>query len=429
MSAGASLADLPLLRRWASVLFTLSITLIFAVSPMALAAIGINYDSPGGAMWQKLHPATYICALAFTLNVAGQTRPMAFLKSLPARFPGASLFFISWILLISYALLVQHLPIAALIETYLVALVALLIDDDLGDDTHRFLRLFIHSLLFVNAVIGIFEFVTHYRLFPYVLSGEELTEDYRSTALLGHPLMNAGTSGAYALCLLLGADKTLATTPRMLLLGVQFLGLAAFGGRTSILMTGLIMSGILVKEFALILLGKRFDISRLIVAMFIVPVVMAGAIYAVSAGVFDDLIGRFVDDKGSAKARVVMLQMFDAFDITDLLIGPNPDVVSSKQRTLGIGVGIENTWIAMMFQYGAAMTFFFVIGLLALFWEFWRRSRPGATVLFLFFFVIITSAIGLSAKTTMFDQFALLLLYIFPKDSGDKETRLSSRRL
>jgi len=189
------------------------------------------------------------------------------------------------------------------------------------------------------------------------------------------------------------------------------------------------MSAILVKEFALILLGKRFDISRLLVAMLIVPVITAGAIYAVSAGVFDDLIGRFVDDKGSAQARIVMMQMFDAFDLADLMLGPNPDIVSSTQRTLGIGVGIENTWIAMMFQYGVAMTFFFVIGLLALFWEFWRRSGPGATLVFLFFFVIITSAIGLAAKTMMFDQFALLLLYIFPKSSGDKEARLNIGRL
>ncbi len=420
--AAAPLRGVDDMSRWASALLVISLVAVFSVSPMALGAMGVNYDSVGGAMWQKLHPATYTAALALAVHISGQRRPLAYIRALPARFPGATFFFVIWILLIAYAALVQHLPITALIETYLIAVVALIMHDDLTTGSRAFIRVFLHVILFVNSTIGVFEFVTHLRLFPYVLSGEEVTGDYRSTALLGHPLLNAATTGAYVLCLFFGADAALAPLARVLLIGVQILGLAAFGGRTAIMMCTLIISGGLLKDFGLLLMGRRFDLRRLLLFIFITPVVLGAIGYAVSAGVFDDLIGRFVDDNGSAEARVIMVKMFDAFDVADLMLGPNPDLVSSTQRSLGIAVGIENTWVALMFQYGALMTAFFICGLLALFWEFWRQARRGAIFLFLYFFVIISSAIGLAAKTTMFIEFAILLLFMFNdefKDSGD----------
>lgn len=409
-------------RRWSSALLVVSVMIVFSVSPMALGALGVNYDSVGGAFWQKLHPATFIAAVAFFLHVLGERRPWAYLKNLPARFPGAALFVAIWLLLIAYAVLVQHLPITALIETFLLAVVALLMHDDLTFEMRDFLRVFLHVLLFVNAALGVFEFLTHYRLFPYVISGEEVTGDYRSTALLGHPLLNAGTTGAYVLCLYLGADAALKPLTRTLLIGLQILGLAAFGGRTSLLMSSVIMGGGLLKDFALLLLGRRFDARRVLAVILISPAVVIALAYAVSAGLFDDLIGRFIDDNGSAEARIIMIKMFDAFDFTDLMLGPDPEAVSSTQRTLGIGVGIENTWIALLFQDGALMTLFFVVGLCALFWEFWRRSRKGAAFLFLFFIVVISSAIGLASKTTMFLQFALLLLFMFNAETTDQSS-------
>jgi hypothetical protein len=421
------LAGRAAMQRWATRIFTIAAILLFCVSPMALGVIGFNYDGAGGAMWQKLHPATYAAALAFALDIASKPAPMAFIKELPARFPGAALFFISWVLTIVYAVLVQHLPVTSLIETYFIALIALLIADDLGPETHLFLRRFIHVVLFANAVIGVIEFVTHWRLFPYVLSGEELTYDYRSTALLGHPLLNAGITGAYALCLFLGADKSLPPLARVIMICVQILGLAAFGGRTSMLMCGLIMGGVLVKDFALILLGKRFDLGRLLGTIFFVPVIIGGAAYAIYAGIFDDLIARFVDDNGSAEARVTMMRMFDAFDLTDLLLGPSPEAVTSTQRSLGIAVAIENTWIALMFAYGIIMSSLFIIGLLALFWEIWRRSARGATLLLVFFIVVISSAVGLASKTMKLNQFTLVMLFVFPGEARPSPARSGPR--
>jgi hypothetical protein len=62
------------------------------------------------------------------------------------------------------------------------------------------------------------------------------------------------------------------------------------------------------------------------------------------------------------------------------------------------------------------MEAFFVVALFALFFEFWRRSRPGVTLLFAYFIAIISSAIGLAAKTLIFAQFSVLLLVLFARD-------------
>lgn len=413
-----SLAATPLRRLftakgWASALFVVAVGGVFFVSEMALAAIGINYDSVGGAMWQKLHPATYAASLAIAFDILARARPVAHVKHLLAKFPGATFFLANLLLLIVYAVLVQQTPITSLIEPYVIAIVALFMYDDIAPDTRELLRRFLHTLLFVNAVIGLLEFATHLRLFPYVISGEPVEGDYRSTAMLGHPLSNASTTGAYVLCLFFGGDSALTPMQRTMLMVPQILVMAAFGGRTAILASSLIIGASLLKGFALLVVGTRFDIRRLLTPVVVAPLILSAVAFAVSVGLLDEPISRFVDDNGSAEARVTIMRLFSTFEFGDLMLGPKPDLVNSALSTLGIEIGIENTWIALIFQYGALMTLFFVLGLLALFWEFWRQAHSGATLLFIYFFIIISSSTGLSAKTMIFVHFALLLLFLF----------------
>jgi O-antigen ligase len=97
-------------------------------------------------------------------------------------------------------------------------------------------------------------------------------------------------------------------------------------------------------------------------------------------------------------------------------------------KRLGLEIGIENTWLALVFQYGLLMTIVFVIGLFLLFWEFWRRTREGGALLFLYFLIIISSAMGLAAKTMIFAQFAILLLFLFAKDPDAEPSPLRLQR-
>ena len=66
-----------------------------------------------------------------------------------------------------------------------------------------------HALLLLNATIGIVEFASGLRFTPLVAAGVVIEDDWRSTALLGHPLANASLTGAYILMLALGAGRDL----------------------------------------------------------------------------------------------------------------------------------------------------------------------------------------------------------------------------
>ena len=180
---------------------------VFVVSTMALQALGVRYETPGGGMLQKLHPATYLAVLALVLEAASRPRPLAYLAALPLRFPGVAVFVANLALLVAYAALFQHMPVAPLIDTFFVGAIMLALYEDFSDRERAALRLALHGVLLINACLGIAEFAFHFRLTPFVAGGRTIVGDYRSTALLGHPLLNAGTTTIYAAMLIFGADR------------------------------------------------------------------------------------------------------------------------------------------------------------------------------------------------------------------------------
>lgn len=413
MTAVARGADASFGDRAMTLLLALSIMSAFLLSSMMLSLLGIAYDTAGGAAWQKIHPASYFAALALGANFLLRPDPIGRLASLAAAYPGAVLFAVMWSALFLYATLIQHTPIAALVDTFLLPFAVLVLQEDLSLGARNFLRLFLHVFMFVNSTLGFIEFVAHVRLTPFVAAGMPVGDDYRSTAFLGHPLTNAAVTGAYILCLLLGGDSSLGALARAMLLVPQALAMAAFGGRTSIILTGIVVVLRSAWAFIGVLLGRRFDIRVAIAVLLGAPVVGLAAFVAINMGALDNLIARFTDDKGSAQARIIMLKLFDAFSLEDELFGPKPDQLMSTLEVLGIPIGIENTWLALMFQYGALIEACFIIGFVGLCWEIWRRSHSGATLLFAYFLAIVSSAIGLAAKTLLLGQFSILMLFVF----------------
>lgn len=404
--------------RWAARLLILAVILLFTLSPMALAFVGVKYDLPEGPFWQKLHPGTLLAMLALLVDVVGRRHPLRRIEEIATRFPAAMYFIAMWMLLITHGLLNQQAQLTALVEPYALSLVALFMIDEIGERRRNFLRLFLHAAILANALVGVIEYVTHGRLFPYVIGGVEVDGDHRSTALLGHPLLNASTTGAYILCLVMGGDGRLSAPLRVAALLLAALGMVAFGGRTAIAASSLVIILLALRRFAAILLGARTDIRSVLAILVIAPLLIGGVAGAAQAGVFDAFLARYVDDNGSGEARVIALELFRMFDLGDLLIGPRPDLVNSGLKLLGIEIGVENNWLAMLFQYGAWMEAFFTLGLFALFFEFWRRGRSGVTLLFLYFMAVISSAIGLAAKTLIFAQFSALLLLLFAREGA-----------
>lgn len=399
--------------RLTAVLLALTALAEFGLSSLTLTAMGIKYDGPGGNFFHKLHPATWLAALTFVVHLASRRDPARYLVSAAERFPGAVYFAIMWGLIIVWSALAQRLPITPLIDTFFCAFVFLVVYSDGDEETRRLVRLALHLFMFVNACIGIVEFATHTRLTPLVIAGKPILHETRSTALMGHPLVNAGASAAYALMLALGGDRVVGPALRLVLIATQAVALVCFGGRTAIVLFVLLSAIGQSRNVVALLLGRRFDARYALLAALGSPLLLAAIVLAIQSGALDSFIERFVDDKGSAQARIVMFQLFDYFTWEDLLLGPDQERLLWVQRLLGIEYGIENSWLGFLFQYGAVVSALFLLGFAALLWEFWRRGRPGAGLAILYLLVQLSAAAALSVKSTMFNQFAILLLAIF----------------
>lgn len=418
------------LRAVSAGLTFLAMITAFVISSMALTQFGVMYDGPGGNFLQKLHPATYLSLAALIVDAASRPDPFGYVADLPARFPGAAFFVVNWILIIAYAALFQHAPVAPLIDSFFCALAALVLYDDLDEDERRWLRLMLHGVMLANACLGIAEFAGHFRLTPYVAGGRLIVGDYRSTALFGHPLLNAGSTGLYALMLFFGGDRALKAPVRAALFFIQCAALIAFGGRTALVLTGAVVGVGSLRAIADFLRGRPFDMRLAIAAALAAPLVAAALATIWFTGGLDPLLERFVNDYGSAETRVVVFELFDAFPPQDILLGPDAERLTSLLSTLGIEYGIENPWLGLIFQYGALMTLVFLFGFFALVHELWRRSKSYGAVMVIIFLVQASSSASLSVKSFAFNQFAILLLVVFDwRASGDPraQTALGSR--
>ena len=392
----------------------------FVVSSMALQALGVAYEAPGGGALQKLHPATYLAVLAVILEAAARPRPLVYLAALPLRFPGAALFVVNLALIVAYAALFQKTPVAPLIDTFVVGTILLCLYEDFSPRERAALRLALHAVMVVNACLGLAEFAFDFRLTPFVAGGRAIVGDYRSTALLGHPLLNAGTTALYAAMLILGADRALGTPARLAMVAVQLVALIPFGGRTSLTLAAVVVFLAALKPIGEAFGGRRFDLRGAIAAALLAPLGVAAAAAAWFGGALSPLIERFAADRGSTQARFAILDLFGAFSPADILLGPDPERLATLQNTLGIEYGIENGWLGLVFQYGALMTAFFLIGFAALLWELWRRAKSGAWAIMLLFLVQASSSASLSVKTFAFNQFAILMLAVFDRRAGDE---------
>jgi len=408
------------LANWTALL---AVVVAFCVSSMALAALGVSYSATGGSALLKLHPANWLFALALLLNVLGKSDRGAYLAQLPRAFPGAAFFIAMWAFIVVFAVAIQHTPVTPVIDTFFAALAMLVLYDDLDARCRDRIRLVLHAIMLANACLGIFEFLTQFRLTPFVVGDTLILTDPRSTALLGHPLLNAGVTGGYVLMLFFSGAAPGGPFVRAGAILVQLAAMIAFGGRAAIVLTlGFVLLGSL-SAIGGALNGRPFD-RRIGFAFALgLPMLIAASAAALSYGLFGALIERFVDDKGSAQARVVLFELFGDFSLEDLLLGPDPERLASLQNTLGIEFGIENSWLGLMFQYGAMIATFFIVGLLALLAELSRRSRPTAILIIVHFLLLASASASISVKSVGFNLFAILLIAVFGRGVGEREAR------
>jgi hypothetical protein len=200
-----------------------------------------------------------------------------------------------------------------------------------------------------------------------------------------------------------------------------------FGGRTA-LMTTLIVMGCLAgwKIFRLVT-GGRISLPGIIMTMCLASLLAGAAFVAFDSGIFDKMLLRFSSDNGSAMARFATLNLLSYLDWTELIVGADPNRITSLQSQLGLNYGIENFWVSCIAQFGLVHTVLMSIGLFCFFVDLTRRSDRGVWAIYLLMLMIAASSVSFSSKNIQLAQFIVLITLLLSKERLPIEGRKFQR--
>jgi hypothetical protein len=402
----------------AGYLMWLSITLLFFISPMVLFQWGFSYEEVGGNPLEKIHPGSFVAILALIFQLLSRGVWRYGIKILFHNI-GVLMFIATTLLLTFYAIFVQKVAFTPIIDTFALPIIIFILCVDTSQKTLSQYAKALHFFFAINALLALYEYTTGNRLTPYVAGTLLVENDWRSTALMGHPLNNAMITGAYILLLVAKGGAGLSQFPRSGML-LQMGSMIAFGARASLVATILLVFLIMLKNTTTIFSGKmRLSLSFMAAIALCIPIFGAGLFALDEIGFFDRLIERFSEDKGSASARIAMLQLFNYIPFRDILWGPDPELIETLKGIEGVEAGIESIWIAFALTYGLVMSTIFFIGLFAFCLNVARRTHMYSLYVFIFFFLVASTSVSLSAKTS---AFGMLIIMLFVFQNKQKET-------
>jgi len=209
-------------------LTALTLFLLLGVSSMVLTRFGIHYDLQGGTPLEKIHPAHFLAMAVLLILWLSHTRPIEFVDQLFSHHKGTMIFLVSWCLLLFQIVIVQHKPFTPIIDTFIMPVVMLFVLTSMDECGRLRLARLLHFLMFVNALLALSEFALGFRLTPLDAGGVIIEGDWRSSALLGHPLTNALMTGCYLIVLSLGGGRDLPWILRPVVFGLSLLAMNAF---------------------------------------------------------------------------------------------------------------------------------------------------------------------------------------------------------
>lgn len=398
-------------------LMWISISALFLISPMVLHNWGLSYEDVGGSPFEKIHPGSLVAVIAlfFQLSAYGFS---TYVKSVLFKNTGLAVFIVTTLMLLFYAIFVQKIPFTPILDTFgMPIIVFVVLSNTSGKNLTRY-AIFLHIFFVANALLAIYEYTTGERLTPYVAGTLVVENDWRATSFMGHPLNNALLTGAYILLLCSKNGTGLKPFFRTAIILLQFASMVAFGARASLVVTILLVLLIVLKNSASILLGKlRTSISFWSVLALCLPIFALVLFGLNEISFFDRLVERFSEDKGSASARIAMFELFNYIPLRDILFGPDPDLIETLKGIEGVEAGIESIWVAFILTYGLAMSAVFFVGLFAFCFNLSRRTKPFTSYVLLFFFVVASTSVSLSAKTPTFGMLVVMLFTFQNKDT------------
>lgn len=391
---------------------TLVVVLLFAVSGGLLWMLGWNYEGLTGGAATKIHPSTYILVLLFAACALLSGNPVRFGVRAAAVRPGAALMLAAGLFLFATIVLRQGPGMAGVIDTFVAPALLMLLLAEADDRTMDRLAGVLHVLMTVNALLALAEFAADMHVFPYRFDGEAIPLERRSSALHGHPLVNAMVTATYVLGLVSGG-RTLSDPVRFGLIVLQLAALVTFGGRTALAVTAILVGlWFAATAFRQLRSGRvsLLAVAAAALGLAVLPAILAGLAVG---GFFDALLERFTNDGGSANTRLEMFALFDYLTWRDIVVGPDPDLVDSYRRIHGLALGIENPIVRMVLYNGAFVTAVMTVALILFMREIVRSAHAGVWLPVLAVVIMLLSAETIASKTTYLSKFAIIILVLY----------------
>lgn len=390
-------------------LLVLSVTLYMMLSAPTLHELGIPYDVPYGPFPAKIHPGTYVLALAFLVSLGCGGNPLREGGRLLGRSPALAYYLASMLLLFLWVVWRHGTSGAAFILETLCTPALMLLTLQRHDEKQQaqvFKLMMI--LISVNAVMALIEYSFKMRLAPIRSGREDLgnTEYFRSSAFLGHPLVNALVTVS-----LLPAVTLLPWRPvaRVALGALLLVALFTFGGRASLALGGVVYGTLLAGWLLYKTVRGHFSYLQLTGGSVGVLAGLAALSGLVAAtGIGDRVLRNLALGDQSADVRLRVWDVFDYVDPVDLWIGLAPSGIDRLALRIGLDPkyeAIENFWIYLLLMFGLIGFALFLPALLTLVVQLWRRAPLAMRAAMVVYFSTASTGNTLAAK-----DFTLLLL-------------------
>lgn len=399
-------------------LVALITVVLFSLSGAVLWTLGYNYDGLQGSAATKIHPVTYLTLLAFAFLLLVRRHPVAYSLKAVGDNPGALVFMLATLALGAFIILDGRRGISTVFDTYLMSIFLALLLHELDDRQTLAIEKLLHVLFTANALLALVETAISHRFFPYRFDGEAFEWDLRATALLGHPLDNATATAIYTISLIAGGGRALGPLSRIVVILTQLTALVAFGGRSALTVTLLVVALWGLVNALRVLRGGRMSMLSILIGAMLLPSVAIAVGGLAASGFFDVAYERFfTDDRGSAQARLGMIELFGQIPLRVLLLGADPDFIDSLRRSEGLEWGIENPVVRLLLYQGVAFTTFIVAGFALFLRDLARHTRPGILMPLLSFLIIVNTFESIANKTQILARFVMILLVLFPRES------------
>lgn len=407
-----------------TVLMLGAVIVTFTVSPAMLTNWHIHYLTAGGVFIEKVHPVTYLTFAAFGLLLIRHGNPIGELSRMLSEAKLLLLYLFCWLFLLAQVVVLDR-PFTVIIDTFLLPVVLCLVIWQLTPSQRKPLVWAFHATMLLNVALGYFEYATGHRLFPLTLGSVLVVGEWRSAALLGHPLTASGIVAGYIIALLLRPQICPLPLLRLTIITFSLGSMMAFGGRTALVCVLAVIGAMLMLTALRLIRGNRTPLLNVILAMCALFVIGIGLFLALDLGIFDKMLLRFSSDKGSTLARYATFSFLSNFDWHELILGPNPVRVNALQSQLGLNYGIEDFWISCVAQFGLVHTVLLTIGLAGFFAEMLRRSHAGAWVITLLILTIALSSVSFSSKSIQLAQFVILITLLLPRTANHQPLQRS----